>query len=371
MPVKLFYLITELGMGGAERTLLHLLTNLNREHYEPTVTCLFNGDGLVAKAILALDIPVYDIQMRWRGDLGALYRLHQFVRSQNPTILHTSLFHANLSGRISANLAGIPIIINSERTMTMESEWRYKLNRWTISMVDRVVAVSKNVREFCINHIRLPAQKVVVINNGVELPILNPERKQLARQLLDLPEDVRLLGAVSRLESVKGIDDLILAFAQVREKYDAHLVVVGDGTQRAHLESLAHESGVAEWIRWTGFRVDVVELLPAIDLFIQPSHHEGMPNAVLEAMAAGLPVIATDVGGTSEVVDNRKTGLLIPPRNPYVLGETILTLLENPVFMDSMGRESRKRVRQKFSVVEMVGKTEQLYEQLLVEKGIH
>jgi len=153
MPVDVLYLITELSMGGAQRALLHLLGGINRERYTPTVACLFNGDGVIAHEIQTMDIPVFDARMHGKADLKALNRLYQNIRSQRPTILHTSLFHANLPGRIIGRWTGVPIIISSERTMAMESEWRYRLNRWTIGNVDRVVAVSKEVGEFCITHI--------------------------------------------------------------------------------------------------------------------------------------------------------------------------------------------------------------------------
>jgi glycosyltransferase involved in cell wall biosynthesis len=370
MPVNVLYLTTELAMGGAERALLHLLTNLNRERFTPEVACLYNGDGVVGHAIQELDIPVYDAQMRGKADLGALVRLYNHIRTRPPTILHTSLFHANMPGRIIGSLVGVPIIISSERTMAMENEWRYQLNRWTIGIVDRIVAVSENVGEFCINHIRLPAEKVVVIHNGVEIPSLSPDAKEQARQLLGFPQEMLVCGAVSRLEPVKGISDLISAFTQIREKQNAYLAIIGDGSLREHLESLAQDTGISNRIIWTGYRPDVLQLLPAFDLFIQPSHHEGLPNTVLEAMAAGLPVVATNVGGTPELVVDDKTGLLVHPGDPAGLAKAVSTLLENPERRGIMGRAGQRRVEQHFSVGEMVQKTEQLYEELLTEKSI-
>jgi glycosyltransferase involved in cell wall biosynthesis len=254
--------------------------------------------------------------------------------------------------------------------MAMESEWRYLLNRWTISMVDRVVAVSKEVGEFCVSHIRLPAQKVVVIHNGAEIPSLPQDICEKARLELGLPQNALVCGAVSRLDPVKRINDLILAFAQVGTDHAAYLVIVGEGPERQHLEKMVQETGVSDQIIWAGYRANITSLLPAFDILLPPSLHEGLPNTILEAMSVGLPVVATAVGGTPELIVNEKTGLLVLPGNPDALANAITILLENREARESMGLAGQQRVQQHFSVEKMVQKTEQLYEELLVEKGL-
>lgn len=365
-PVIL-HLITELSTGGAQMALLRLLRGLDRERFTPTVACLYNGDGAVAQEIRALGIDVFDAQMRHKADLPALLRLYHHIRRIRPTILHASLFHANLPGRVLGRLAGVPIVICSERTMAMESEWRYRVNRWTIGLVDCVTAVSVNVRDFCVSHIGLPAEKIVVIYNGVALPEGPPASSEAARIELGLPLDGLVIGAVTRLDPVKGVKFLIQALAAIDS---AHLVVVGDGPERVALEALANDLGVAGRIHWAGHRRDVPALLPAFDLFVQPSLHEGMPNTILEAQACGLPVVATAVGGTPEVVVDGVTGLLVPPHDPAALAYAITSLLRDPDLRREMGRAGRERVADHFTVERRVEQTEQLYEQLLIGKGI-
>lgn len=361
------YFITELSTGGAQTALRCLLEGLNRDRFSPTVACLYNGDGAVAQDIRAMGVQVFDARMRHKIDLGALLRLYRWIRLVRPTILHTSLFHANLSGRILGRLAGVPVVVCSERTMAMESEWRYRFNRWTIGLVDCVTTVSANVRSFCTSHIGLPADKLVVIYNGVELPSAPLASTIEVRAELGLPPGGLVIGAVSRLDPVKGVSVLVEALAQVDEVY---LAVIGDGPERAPLASLAGSLGVANRIRWTGHRRDVSHCLPAFDLFVQPSLHEGLPNAVLEAMAAGLPVVATAVGGTPEVVVDGVTGILVPPRDPDALAEAIACLLRDPDLRCKMGQMGQERVAQSFTVERMVEQTERLYGRLLVEKGI-
>lgn len=364
--IPILYLITELETGGAQTALRRLLAGLDRACFSPTVACLYNGDGAVAQDIRGLGIQVFDARMRHKADVGALLRLYRWMRRVRPVILHTSLFHANVPGRILGRMVGVPIVICSERTMAMESEWRYRLNRWTIGLVDRVTAVSVNVHDFCISHIGLPAEKLVLIYNGVELPVALTTALQ-ARAELGLPAESAVIGAVSRLDAVKGVSILIQALARVDE---AHLAIIGDGPERVALETLACSLGVAGRVRWAGHRRDVQHLLPAFDLFVQSSLHEGLPNAVLEAMAAGLPVVATAVGGTPEVVVDGVTGVLIPPLDPDALARAITRLLQDSDLRGAMGRAGRERVGQLFSAARMVERTEWLYQQLLVEKGV-
>jgi glycosyltransferase involved in cell wall biosynthesis len=367
MRVPVLYLITELSTGGAQVALLRLIEGLDRDRFSPAVACLYNGDGAVAQEMRALGIDIFDAQMRHKADLLALLRLYHHIRRARPAILHTSLFHANLPGRILGRLAGLagtpaPIVVCSERTMAMESEWRYRVNRWTIGLVDCVMVVSANVRDFCISHIGLPAEKLVVIYNGVDLPQDRLAPREKARAELDLPLRAPVVGAVSRLDPVKGVEVLLRAIAWVE---DAHLAIVGDGPERASLAALVDDLGLSDRVHWAGQRRDAPHLLSAFDLFVQPSLHEGLPNAVLEAMAAGLPVVATAVGGTSEVVIDEVTGFLVPPRDPQALAQGMRTLLHNSALRRKMGRAGRERVERYFSLEHMVGQTQAVYERLL------
>jgi glycosyltransferase involved in cell wall biosynthesis len=307
--------------------------------------------------------------MRHKADLLALLCLYHWLRQQRPAILHTYLFHANLLGRVLGRLAGVPLVICSERTMQTESKARYRLNRWTVGLADRVVAVSASVADFCIDHVGLPADKLVVIPNGVDLPVEPPASRQETRaelalsaaEGLDLPPDAPVIGAVCRLDPLKGLNFLLQALARLAGVW---LVVVGDGPERDRLVALTVELGLAGRVCWAGQRRDVSRLLSAFDLFVQPSLHEGLPNAVLEAMAAGLPVVATAVGGTPEAVVDGVTGLLVPPADVEALAQALAGLLADPERRQRLGRAGRQRVAEHFSLAQMVAKTERLYRDL-------
>ena len=362
------HLITELNVGGAERTLARLLARLDRERFTPVVSCLYDGDGAVGEEIRALGIPVLDLRMTAKWRLSAFWRLYRLLRSERPAIMHTWMFHANIPGRILGRLAGVPIIVSSERTMGMESRWRYWTNRLTDPLTDRVVCVSQRVAEFVVQHVGVPEEKTVVIPNGVDTErFAHLPNKPQARTRLGLHPEAVWVGTVARLDAVKRLDLFLRALAELP---DVHAVIVGDGPERAGLSALAGQLGVAERVVFAGHQTDVRTWLAAMDLFVLPSDWEGMSNALLEAMAAGLTVVATAVGGTPEVVVDRVTGLLVPPRDPQTLADAILRLLRDPDLRKQMGKAGRERVVEHFSVERMVERTEALYEQLLARKGL-
>jgi glycosyltransferase involved in cell wall biosynthesis len=369
---RVLYFITELNVGGAERALARLLVGLDRGRFTPSVACLYGSDSTVADQIRALDVPVVDLGMshKWRFD--ALGRLYLLLRDERPAILHTWLFHANIPGRMVGRLAQVPIIINSERTMGMESRLRYRLNRMTHSLVDRVVCVSPKVADFVVGQVGIPRHKVVVIPNGVDLADFAylPD-KLAARAALGLSAcrsaDRLVLGTVARLQPVKRLDVLLRALVWLGS---AHTVIVGYGPEERRLKALAEELGLQERVHFVGPQRDVVPWLAAMDVFVLSSDWEGMPNAVLEAMACGLPVVATSVGGTPDVVVDGGTGLLVPPRDSLALADALRALAADADRRRGMGIAGRQRVVLCFSAERMVARTEALYEELLGAKGL-
>jgi sugar transferase (PEP-CTERM/EpsH1 system associated) len=373
--IPIFHLITELDIGGAQNALLRLLAGLDRDRFSPTVACLYNGDRVVAQEIRRLGVPVADLGMTAKWRLDAFWRLYSLLRRQRPTILHTWMFHADLLGRVLGRLAGVPIIITSRRNENIGGALRERLNRWTAHLSDRVIAVCELVRQAEIKRTRVSPEHVVTIYNGVDVEQFSAVNVQAAarvRHIFDVPIDVLLVGSVGRLHPQKDFATLLAAITQVRKHIPTvRLLLVGDGELRDELESQARSLGLSEIVTFVGSRTDVPQILAAVDVFTLSSLWEGMSNAVLEAMAAELPVVATAVGGTPEVVVDGVTGLLVPPHDPTSLARALTTLLREPALRRKMGQAGRERVQEQFSVERMVCRTEALYTEVLRENSIH
>ncbi len=362
--IRVLYLITELNVGGCERALGRLLAGLDRERFEPVVTCLYGGSASpVAASIRGLGLPVFDLGMTHKWRLDALLRLYYLLRNERPKILHTLLFHANIVGRILGRLAGVPVVISGERTMGMESRWRYLTNRLTLSLVDRVVCVSEQVAAFCRQRIDLALEKTVVIPNGVDFPTMDSLMDQpTARRQVGLPSDGVWIGTVARLDPVKRLD-LLLEALSILEHVQA--LVVGYGAENERLSRMAEELGLQNRVRFVGYQRDVWPWLAACDVYAVSSDWEGMPNAVLEAMGVGLPVVATAAGGTPDVVVDGETGLLVPQDDPAALAAALDRLINDPELRRTMGAAGQKRARTRFSAQQMVERTQALYAELL------
>lgn len=370
MIVPVHYLITELSMGGAQTALFELLSNINRERFQPTVSCLYNGDHDIAQKIRDEKIPVQDLGMTSKLRVDAFVRMYKLIRKQRPTILHTWMFHANIPGRLLGRIAGVPIIISSERVMEMESPWRLRVNRETARYVDRICCVSENVAKYVKNVIKIKESKISVIQNGIAIDHFSRASNIVdIRDELDLAEEAPIVAVLGRLHRVKGHKYLIEAWAKLQSSHKSiQLLIIGSGEERQNLEDQSASLGIQSSVKFIGYRPDASYLLPSIDIAVLPSISEGMPNAALEAMLAGKPMVATRVGGTPEVVLDGRTGILVPPKDPDALARAIDQLLSNPYMAEEMGAAGRQRVKDHFDLKQTVLQTEELYENLLKEK---
>jgi glycosyltransferase involved in cell wall biosynthesis len=380
--VPVVYVIGTLDRGGAERQVMELATRLDRKRFAPHVICLSVG-GPLQPEVEAAGIPVTVIGFRglrifrrpWRPWMGwrEMIQLVQSLRAVRPTIVHGYLFWAYILGTMAARVARVPIVIASRRSLGTFKAGRVHyllLERLTNAMTDLWVANSEAVRQDTVRQEGVDPARIRVIPNGVD-----PNRfagsadRPTVRRRLGLPEDGPLLLTVSNLIHYKGHGTLLEAVPLITRTHPtARFVLAGDGPMRAEIERRIATAGVADRVRLLGERIDIPDLLRAADLLVHPSDEEGFPNAILEAMAAGRPVVATRVGGTPELVLDGVTGTLVPPRSPAALAAAVSHLLADSQLADRMGAAGRERAVREFSLARMVERTEALYAEVLHTK---
>jgi len=364
-PRRIFYLVTELDPGGAERALYRLVTALDRRRFHPVVGCL-RGRGIVGRWLTARGVEVVYFDMFGVVDVGALARVGHEIRRRRPHLVHTFLFHANLVGRLAAPFAKVPHVICSVR---VEEPRRLHLwlDRLTQQFVTVEVCVSESARRFTAERAGIPPAKLRVIPNGVVLSDFDDIPPATGAWVLDVGHP--LVATVGRLDEQKDPMTFLHAAALVHARQpQACFAWAGRGPLRHRAEREAHRLGLAGAVRFIGYLADVRPLLAQCAVFVLSSRWEGMPNVVLEAMACRKPVVATSVGGCPEVVREGETGYLVPPGNPEALAERIGTLLADPARRRAMGEAGRRRIEADFTHEHTVRLWEELYERVLSDE---
>ena len=373
-PIRVLQLITSLERGGAENHLLALLTHANRQAFavETAVLC---GEGELVPHFRAAGIPVHLLKARNRFDPLALGRLVRLLRDHPFDIVHSHLFRADIYAGLAVARLGEhrPLLVS-----TRHNDDRFFLNpfvglvHYAISArQDLIIAISDHIARFTVARgVRHPA-RVRRVYHGLEPPVTRAlEREgQRIRSELGISAGAFLVGNVGRLALQKGQRHLIAAMPLLLERVPrAHAIIAGGGDLEEFLKELADEMGVAERVHVLGPRKDVPALMHAIDVFAMPSIWEGFGLVLLEAMAAGRPIVASRVATIPEVVVDGETGILVPAGDPLALAEALATLADQPSLARQYGEAGRERLRGRFSIEKMVGDTELLYRELVDER---
>jgi glycosyltransferase involved in cell wall biosynthesis len=372
--IKLLKFVATLGVGGTESQVLSLGWGLDPSTFELHVA-YFRRWGNRLKEIEARQIPSVEYHINCLYNLQALKEQLRFARDikrNRIQIVHTYGFYPNVFAVSAARLAGIPVIVASIRDSgDVWTPMQRRVQKFMCRLADCIVVNAEAVRQRLIED-GYPQEKVTVIPNGVHLSRFarNGNSSRL-RNDLRLPPHAPLVAVLSRLDRVKGLEYFLEATTIVCRRFpEARFLIVGDDQAvdrpyKRELEGYAVRLGLGERVVFTGFRLDVPEVLSEITVSVLPSLSEGLSNVLLESMAAGVPVVATRVGGNPEVVEEGVTGLLVPPRDPQALASAMCRLLENPELASRFGRAGRQRVTEHFSIERMVQETERLYLRLL------
>jgi len=385
--IKILYLITGLRVGGAEILLWKFLQKINRTKFDPVIIS-FIPIGKIGRDIQKENIRIISLNIKkvlnsenQENKLAIIFRffgvflieipeLIFLIKKEKPQILHSHLFHANLLGRIVGKICRVPIIISTIHNVNFGGKLREKLLRYTDKFCNSTVAISQIVAKEMIKKRVVPKNKLKLICNGIEFKELNLSKnrgKEKIHRELRIRKNQNILISVGRLTKQKGYFYMIKAVQILKKKYsDLIWVILGDGEDRKKLAEKIKMENLQKNIFFLGIKENVAEYLFDSDIFIMPSLWEGLPLSLLEAMACGLPVVATNVGGIPEVVEDRISGFLVEPKNPIMLAEKIEYLLNLDIdSKKKMGMEGEKIIENKFSLEKMVRNYENLYEKLL------
>ncbi len=394
-PIRLLYVIRP-AAGGMREHLLNLVGGLDPSEYRITVACP-PDEGMVARLKRSgAEVRTFALKGElspWSDWKAALF-LRRLIRSERIQLVHVHSFKAGLVARIAAGgrgrsgasstahpdvghpAIGRPKVVYTVHNFIFGEGGKGLKRRLYIFLenllaprTDRIVTVSGALRQDLLR-LGVPPEKVVPIYNGIDTRrfayVRNPEVRARKRAELGLADNRFVVGTVARLIPSKGVGFLLGAVSRVLARIPgAVFLIVGDGPQRQELEGMAGRLGIGEAVRFLGFREDVPELLAAFDLFVLPSLSEGMAITLVEAMAAGRPVVASKTGGMVEVVEDGKTGLLVPPGDSEALAEAILRLHRDPAGTAEFVAAAERRVEEKFTLEAMLRQTREVYRSVL------
>jgi glycosyltransferase involved in cell wall biosynthesis len=350
-------LITTFDMGGAERVYVQLALGLAHRGYRVIAACLQRRSGHVAEELKNSSVEILDLAMSSKSDFGATWRLVQFLRHNRVDVVYTFLIHSHVVGRLAARLCKVPVLISSQQVMLIENRFRKWANRFTARWCDAVVAVSRSVEEYLIHDVGVPRAKIVTIYNAIETELfegINPRP-------FDAGNPGPFIGYCARLRTEKDHQGLIKAMKLVKARFpDARLLLAGDGPEREKLEQFVKSERMTESVAFLGQVRSVSAFYAGVDIYVQSSCFEGLPLAILEALACSLPVVATRVAGNVEIIEDRKNGLLVEPRDPEALGEAIVWMAAHRGEARQMGVNGRRVVRDRFGARAMVAATDDL-----------
>jgi glycosyltransferase involved in cell wall biosynthesis len=358
----ILHLIETSGPGGAERVLINIVENLDRARYG-SVICLLK-DGWLATQLRQRGFETITMPQRTGHDPAWVYKCIGLIRRKRIAMLHTHEFGMNTYGSLASWFTRVPMIATVHGKAYYGERWRRRMAyRLVARRAVQMVAVAEDIRRFLIDRVGAIPERVRTIYNGVDAKaVCSAEDGARVRRELGIPEATPVIGTIANLYPVKGHTYLLKAAAEVAKVVpQAVWLLAGRGSLLGQLQDEACRLGIAERVRFLGFRDDPAALLQALDLFVLPSLSEGLSVAVLEAMAAGKPLVATDVGGNREVIVDSRTGFLVPPRDPSALAAKTMTLLRDKSLADLYGANGRARIHQEFSLERMVSAYEQLY----------
>jgi glycosyltransferase involved in cell wall biosynthesis len=372
---KVLWLIKELNKGGAENLLAMELPHLDRDNFDYQVVCLFNHTSNLLPEFERQGIPVSCLNMKKPYDFRVIFKLFRLLREREIDVLHTHLPYAGIVGRLAASLAGVKAIVSTEHGLTESHHPLTRLlNVLTLPLNHATIAVSQATARSILKYKITRPERIQVIYNGIDIGELNSIQTdtESIKKSLGIDEHSLVVGTVANIRPEKGLRYLVEAARLVLEqKPEVTFVIVGRETSKeslVRLQGLAKSLKIRDRIIFTGFRHDALQIMTTFDVFVLPSMWEAFALVIMEAMGLGKPIVATNVGGVPEAIDDGVNGFLVPPRDPKRLALRILELLNDDELRNRMGQKGRKKVLRMFGIEHMVQNVEQVYTTALKSK---
>lgn len=364
--IRVLQVVPDLGVGGLSRVVESICITIDKERFDIRVLS-FHGGGEFADILRESGIPVFtmgDRDFRRRTSYTGFIDVARLLRREHVDVVHTHNTQPFLDAVPGGILAGVRTMIHTDHARHFPDQWRYMFAERVLShFVYRVVGVSDDTSRNLTKYEKISPRKIVTIPNGISGQVYDVAvDREAKRRELGLPANAVVLGFASRLEPQKGVPYLLDAMPEiVRRTPNVVLLIVGQGREQPALERQTAELGLGAHVRFLGVRFDMPELLGLFDVMVLPSVWEGLPMIILEAMAAGCPIVATPVGGVPTAVRRGETGLLVEPRNPSALADAVAELLNNPERRRQFGKAAKRVFRSDFTAEAMTRKYEALY----------
>jgi glycosyltransferase involved in cell wall biosynthesis len=366
MPlIKVVLLIPTLDRSGAEKQFTLLATRLPREEFDVHAVAL-TRTGPYESVLRDAGVRLTTLHKRLRIDPIALWRLKSLLDAERPDVLHSWIFAANSYSRLVAGNRARPKVIVSERCVdSWKSGWQLWLDRRQIGRTTRLIGNSASVADFY-RELGVPAEKITVIPNGVAIPDKSPTDRDQALSEFQIPPGSRVVGFVGRLARQKRVQDIVWAMQLLQQLTDrVYLLLVGEGPERNDLIALARHVGCEHLVRFIGYRADAARLIGLCNVFWLASEFEGMSNSIMEAMAAGVPVVASDIPPNRELVVDGETGYLVRVGDSVGMAQFTDRILADPALAQRFGAAGRERMQKDFSLERMVAAHAELYRDVL------
>lgn len=361
------HIVFRFDYGGLENGVVNVINGLPGEEFKHVVIALTEATGFADR--LRDGVAVHSIEKKPGKDLGAYLRLHKLLRRLRPDIVHTRNM-GTMDCALIAFLARVPVRIHGEHGWDVidpdGTNPKYRFMRRALTrFVHRIVTVSEDLQHWLTGVVGIPSAKVTHICNGVDTERFRPNGSSERKE-----DDRVVIGSVTRFSAIKDPLNLVEAFIELKRCGQVgNLVMIGDGELHESAVACLREAGLENSAWLPGSRDDIPEKLRAMDIFVLGSLREGISNTILEAMASGLPIVASDTGGNSELVENGVNGVLVPPGDSKVLAKAIAGYLDDRERCVRDGRASRERVISRFSIHAMVDNYRRLYEGALSVRG--